>query len=341
MPTFGGEVLSLADIQKQLDPKGAPAYVVNKLSQSLPIASDAAWKASNQITSHTTSIMVGEPTVSLRRINEGTAPSKSTYSQVVDGMSLFDAWSFVDAKALELSGHPEAMRMNAAKGQIQSIGKLFEETFWTGDEADDDREFFGVYSRYTTLGDNVLSCGGTGSDQSSVWLINWSDDVHLIYPEHCMSGVQHYDHSKRPWAVTGSGFGDTTNIVQTTITAYVDQWTWDAGLVVADDRQIVRIANLEHDGMVALNEGQALTDSTNLLFNMARAVQRLPNQGQDGRPAFYMPRSVYEEFTVQALRRTTDNVFKTEDVDGKMMTTFYGIPLRISDRLGYTEAQVS
>ena len=122
------------------------------------------------------------------------------------------------------------------------------------------------------------------------------------------------------------------------LNAYVDQWCWDAGLVVKDHRYVVRIA--EVDATEVLDPAappQSLTDyTTNLLFLMAKAMHRIPNL-QACRPVFYMPRTVFEGFDVQVLARTTANVFATAQVDGQIVTTYRGIPIKVADQLGYAE----
>jgi len=333
MATLGGDVLTLADIAKQLDPKGMPAKVINRLSRANPIAGDAPWMPTNKQTSHLSTITIGEPTINLRRINEGTAPSKATFGQVEDGLSLMDAWSHTDAKALKLSNHPEAMRFNQARGFISSFAKKFEELFWSGDESTDDREFYGMSTRYATLGDNVLNCSGNGTQNSSMYLICWGEYVHCSYPMGTQAGVRHSDHGLRPWQTT-AGLGGNT------IEAYVDHWEWDAGLVVADPRYAVRIANIDLSDMNLNTSTQALGAATELSLQMTRALKRIPNISE-GKPCFYAPRNIVEELDVQALRRTQDNIYVTKDFDGEAVTTFRNVPIKVADELGYSEAVIS
>ena len=332
MALLGGQILNFADIQKRMDPKGMPAKIAELLAQSTPIVNDILWKPSNLPTSHRSTIRTGLPTVNLRRLNQGSAASKSTTAQIEDGMSLLDAWSHVDAKVLELSGYPMQMRFGEGRSFIEAMGQKFENLFFYGDETDDDREFNGLQPRYTSLGDNVLSAGGTGSELSSVYLVGWGDDkVFGIYPEHCAAGIKHKDHGERPWQ-------ESTDLGGSVLNAYVDQWCWDAGLVVKDHRYVVRIA--EVDATEVLDPAappQSLTDyTTNLLFLMAKAMHRIPNL-QACRPVFYMPRTVFEGFDVQVLARTTANVFATAQVDGQIVTTYRGIPIKVADQLGYAE----
>lgn len=334
MAVLGGDILNYADIQQRLDPRGMPAMVAELLKQACPVVDDIPWAASNLPTSHKSTLRIGLPTVHLRRVNEGVPASKSQTSVIEDGMAMMAAWSHVDAKLLELSGHPEAIRMSEARAFIEAMGQQFEELMWYGSEADDQKEFNGFSVRYDTLGDNVISAGGSGNDLSSIWLVGWgADKVFGIYPQHCLAGLRHHDHKLMPWQ-------ESTELGGEVLTAYVDEWEWTAGLVTKDHRFVVRICNIDHAELIAAENEQALDSLDNILFCMSRALHRIPNLSSC-RPVFYMPRSILEGFDVQTLRRTTANVFQTKDVQGQAVTTFRGIPMKVSDRLGYAESTIS
>lgn len=345
MATLGGDILTLADIQKQLDPNGMVANFADLLAQSNPILDDIPWVPSNLPTAHRSTINVGLPTTSLRRVNEGVAATKATFSQIEDGMSLLNSWSHTDAKLLELSGDPAAIRFNQSRAFIESMGQKATELIFYGDEASDDKEFngFRLRSAYSTLAnDNVFDAGDTNANvQSSIWLIGWAPDkIFGIYPQHTSAGLAHRDHGLKPWSVSTDAA--PTTIGSATLSAFIDEWSWDMGLVVKDWRYAVRIANVSDSDV--LNPGstnQGLTAyTTNIMYLMARAMHRIPNLSACN-PVFYMPRSLMEGFDVQALARTTANVFATEQVEGKVVTTYRGIPMKVVDQLTYTEPVVT
>lgn len=348
MATLGGDLFTLADTAKLLDPKGMLARVINTLSQSNPMIEDAFVMPSNLPTSHRGSRVVGEPTVGFRRINAGVASSKATFEQYEDVISLIETQSTVDEELLNISGNPSAIRAKFAKPFVSAMTKFVTESLIYGSLADNDAEFNGLNVRYGTLGDNVLGCGDTGSDLSSIYLINWCEDFHLIYPMNTQGGLVHVD--RGPQQVQQS-----TDPAGAKYWAYVDQFKWHIGLSVGDNRQAVRICNLQVADVEGISGLQEMTDyTTNILFRMYDAIAALPDEGGGGKPCFYMPRSVYRGLNKQALARQVGAINLGADTshtgagkggtDGtkfKPVMTVGGIPVKIVDQMGYAESTVS
>ena len=340
MATLGQNELTLADMAKRLNPDGMMAKVANLLSQSNPAVADIPWVASNDKMSHRSSILIGEPTANLRRLNEGVSSGKSVVSQINDTMSLLETQSTTDVKLLQLYGNVAQARQGEARIHVQSLGKKVEDLLWHGSEASDDREFNGFQVRYPALATgNVLTGLGDGVNlQSSVYLVGWGmDSVFGIYPQNTTAGLQHTDMGEQLiQTADDSGVGATAKM-----RAFVDVFTWDCGLVVKDWRNVVRIANVESGDLKGVKEDQQLADYPSALpYLMAEAIHLLPNIDAV-RPVFYMPREVFIGLDRWAMAATMANIFQTKDVDGRPVTTFRGIPIKISDKLTHTEAVVA
>jgi len=107
---------------------------------------------------------------------------------------------------------------------------------------------------------------------------------------------------------------------------------WNAGIQLADWRYVVRIANIDISNLTA-GTGADLIDL------METALEILPNGL--GRPVFYMNRLV-----ARVLRRqergdvTTGGGLTFENVEGKRVMDFAGVPVRRVDALLTTEARV-
>lgn len=339
MAGLGGTVLDLAQVAKRTDPNGMPARMANTLIQSIPEIQDIPWVPSNLPTGHRSTITVGEPTVHLRRINEGVESSRSTASQITDGMSMLNAFSTVDPKLLEISGNGPAHRMQEGKMFVQSMGKKFAQLLWYGQEIDDEREFNGFMTRYNTftgnVADNVLDGGASGSDNCSIWLVGWSPEtVFGIYPKNGSAGLKHISHGL-------ALHQESTSLGGSKMAAFTDEWAWDCGLVVKDWRYVVRISNVDVSEALSITGDQELTDyATNIMFLMVEARNKIPILGAC-RPVFYMPRDLFIAYEKQALARTVANVFESKQVDGQAITTCRSIPMKISDQLVYDESIVS
>lgn len=339
MTTLGGNVLTQAEIAKRTDPNGMPAKIANTLTRSSPTLKDGPWFESNMPTANRSTITLGLPTVNLRRLNEGTAPSRSTTAQVTDGMAKLDAWSTVDPDVLNQSKNPALVRMQEGEAFVEAIGQKWETLVWYGSEADDDREFNGLAVRYNSLsgniGRNVLDAGGSGADNCSIYLVCWAPNkVFFIHPPGSVAGIRHRDFDLDVHQHSTDHGGELME-------AYRDHWMLDGGVVVKDWRCIVRIANIDISEFLAVGGDQALDQyGTNVLGLMLEAMH-LPPSLEGCRPVFYLPRSAFIAFDKQALARTSANVYRTEDVPGKPITVFRGVRMAISDALLYDEAVVS
>lgn len=341
MATLGGSLLNLSDIAKRSDPNGMPAKIAEVLGQSNPILQDVPWQASNLPTGHRSSIRTGLPSVSLRRLNEGVASSKGTVAQITDSMSLLETWSTCDKKLLDLQpGNAEGVRMSEATGFVEAMGQKAAELLIYGDAAEDDKEFNGLDPRYTSLtgniADNMLSAGGSGSDNTSIWLVGWGGDkVFGIYPQGSVAGLQHVDHGLQVVHDSNNTVGGLK------LAAYEDQYTWDMGLVVKDWRYVARICNIDVSDMKTLANEQELTDyANNIQYQMTRATHRIPSLTACN-PVFYCTRTTLESFDVMSQALSNANVFATKDVNGETVQTFRGIPIKACDQILHTEAAIS
>jgi hypothetical protein len=340
MATLGANTYSFMDMQKRMDPDGMPAQVAEVLSESMPILEDIPWMSSNMPQGHRSAIRTGLPTVYSRRINQGVLSSKSTVNQIEDSLSLLEAHATIDTKLLDIWGNAAATRFSESKAFIEAMGQEATRLLFYGDPTADPAEFQGFMPRYDDItlntGDNIFDAGGTSADLASIWLIGWgADKVFGVYPKNTQAGLQHKDLG--------------VNLIQQDddlggrkLEAFVDIFKWDLGLVVKDWRYAVRIASIEPDLVFDPSQsGQGLTDyTTNIMFLMERAIEHIPNLNAC-RPVFYMPRFIKEGLAVQALARTTPNVFKVDDVDGKKVTSYQGIPIKIVDALTNTESEPS
>lgn len=332
MPTLNSEVLTLADWAKRLDPDGKVPTIVELLSQTNEILQDKLFMEGNLPTGHRTTVRTGLPTVYWRLLNQGVPPSKSRTAQVDEQSAMLEAWSEVDVKLAKLHGNEGAFRLSEAQAFIEAMNQEMASTMFYGNQGLQAEEFTGLSVRYSDLGavngQNILDGGGTGSDNSSVWLVSWGQNQTFgIFPKGSKAGLDHQDLGEETVEVTAGVAGNRMR-------AYRDKFTWDCGLVVKDWRYNARIANIDISNLVAK------TSASDLVELMIKAVHRIPNI-RAGRPVFYMNRTVFQMLDIQ---RRDDVIagggLMMNMVDGVAQATFRGIPVRIVDALSETEAQV-
>jgi hypothetical protein len=168
----------------------------------------------------------------------------------------------------------------------------------------------------------------------SAWLVGWgSNTIHGIFPKGSMAGLQHED----------LGIDDVDDADGNPFRAYKDLFQWDNGLVVADWRYAVRIANIQVAALVAGSGTQATTASTNIIKLMSRATDHLPSL-TNCKPVFYVNRTLASHLKVMALATSSSSLAVQPALDqfGRniQQLTFLGIPVRLVDVLVNTESRV-
>lgn len=333
MAALGANVLTLADWAKRLDPEGKVPTIVELLSQTNELLLDMGWKEGNLPTGHRTTVRTGLPTAAWRLLNQGVQPSKSTTAQIDEACGMLEAWSEVDKDLAELNGNSAAFRLSEAQAFIEAMNQEMAQTLFYGNSGVAPEEFTGLAARYSSLsaanGQNIVSGSGSGSDNSSIYLICWGENtVHGIFPKGSKAGLVHEDHG----LVTVE---TTAGIAGTRMRAYQDQWQWKCGIALRDWRYVVRIPNIDISNLVAKSS------AADLIELMIKALHRLPSMRM-GKCVFYMNRTVFQMLDIQRRDDVISGGGLTyQMVDGILQPSFRGVPIRICDALLETEAAVS
>lgn len=337
MPVLNPNVLTLADHAKRFGPDGKPAAIVELLRQTNPILDDMMFMEGNLPTGHRITMRTGLPSVYWRLINAGVPTSKSTTAQVDEHSGLLEAWSEIDVELARLNGATPQFRMSEASAFIEAMNQEMAQTVFYGNSQLAPEEFTGLAPRYSSLSAsvansrNVLDGGGTGSDNTSIWLIGWGDNgITGIFPKGSSAGLDHNDFGEVTAEVTTNSMnalgGTRMRVLQ-------ERFVWKAGLALRDWRYIVRIANIDVSDL----GGET---PANLIELMNEAIYLIPQLG-NVRPAFYMNRQVAHALDNQ---RRSDVIagggITWETVDGKRMGQFNGVTVRPTDAILSTESRV-
>jgi hypothetical protein len=342
MPTKAGAV-TLYDIAQGLDPDGKVARTINLLAQTNEILLDMTHMEANQPMGHKTSILTGLPTVTWRKLYGGVPASKATRANVTDAIGMLEARSEVDVDAYKLNGNSAAWRLAEAGPFLEAMNQNMAETLIYGDSSVDPERFTGLTARYNLLsagnGGNIIDAGGTGTDNTSVWLIVWGETtITGIYPKGQTAGLEHRD----------LGEIDAFDANNDRYRALADLWKWNNGISLRDWRYVVRIANIDVSDLRAQTGTQAPTAATALMKLMIRAQALIPNMGM-GRAAFYGNRTIKSLLSIAALDKSNAAVRIVDAANqfGRVApgyvqkdTEFFGTPIRTVDRILNTEARV-
>ena len=338
MAALSSSNLTLADWAKRSDPDGRVPIVAELLSQSNEILEDCVFKEGNLPTGERVVIRTGLPSVYWRALNQGIPNSKSTTAQVDEACGILEARSEVDKDLAMLNGNTAQFRLSEDTAFLEAMNQTQAETMFYGNPGTDPKKFLGLAPRYSATSGansstNVISAGGTGSNNCSVYLVVWGDQtVYCPFPKGSKAGLTHEDLGEQT-------VYDGANRMQ----AFATRYQWKNGLVVKDWRYVVRICNINTTELLAGSGTQAASAGTALIKLMTKALYKIPNLSM-GRAAFYMNRTVHSGLSIAALDKS-QNVLEIQKGLSQFGTaqsylSFLGVPLRRVDALLTTEAQV-
>ena len=339
MATLSTANLTLADWAKRSDPDGRIPVIAELLSQSNEILDDAVFKEGNLPTGERVVIRTGLPSVYWRALNQGIPSSKSTTAQVDEACAILEARSEVDKDLAMLNGNTAQFRLSEDVAFLEAMNQTMATTMFYGDPSVDPKQFLGLAKRYSDSSgpnnaSNIISAGGSGSDNTSVWLVVWGDNTcYCPFPKGSKAGLVHEDLGEQ-----------TVYNGDNRLQAYSTRYQWKTGLVVKDWRYVVRICNIDVSDMRAATGTQLFSAGTALIKLMSQALHKIPNMAM-GRAAFYMNRAVHAGLAIQALDRT-QYVLKIEQGLTQFGTSnnwlsFLGVPLRRVDVLKNDEPVIS
>ena len=173
--------------------------------------------------------------------------------------------------------------------------------------------------------DNVIDAGGSGSDNTSIFLCVWGPNTGFgIVPKGSKAGLQ----------VTDKGQVTIENVdgAGGRMEAYRTHYRLDAGMTIRDWRYFARVCNID------ISDLGTLANTKNLITWMIQATERIPALGM-GRAVFYVNRTIREKLRLGILEKTnTQTTFET--VAGKRVMMFDGIPVKRCDAILNTETRV-
>ena len=332
MPLLASNTQTLVDWASKQDPNGSAARIVELLNATNAAIQDIPFKEANNTTSHRTTMRSGLPTPVWRLFNQGVQPTKSTTVQVDDVIGMLEDYAEVDKALADLNGNSSEYRLSEAVAHIEGLNQAFMTAFFYGNNSLNPEQYNGLATRYSTvvstvaISQNVIDAGGTGSVNTSIWLLCFGDQtIHGIYPKGSKAGLTHEDLGR----VTVDSAG---GVAGARMEAYRDHFRWDCGISVRDWRYGVRICNIDTTNLVAESS------AADLIKLMIKAKARLPNMNM-GKCVLYVNRTVLQMLEIQALAKS-NAALSIREAAGQFTTDFFGIPIRVCDAILNTESRV-
>lgn len=354
MATLGTSVFTYADWAARVDPQGKIGTIIELLSQSNEILNDMLMLEGNLPTGHQTTVRTGLPSATWRLLNYGVPNVKDTTAKVVEGAGLLEAFNNIDEAIAELNGNTASFRMSTTMAVLEGMSQQMASTLIYGNTAVNPERFMGLAPRYNTVNTasaqtafNVIDAGGTGSDNTSIWIVTWgANTAHGFFPKGSRAGLEQN-------VLQNAGTNDkwpVTDANGNTYMAYKEQFKWRLGLAVCDWRFIVRICNIDVSDLQTVN-------AANLINAIIRGLNRFPVGGirtnyvqktdapsirdSMGRTVIYMNRTVATYLQLQATNKTNVLLQMNQFAGGGPVMSFAGVPVRIVDAILNTESRIT
>lgn len=310
--------------------------IVEILNKSTPLIEDMAFQNGNQLYGHMFRVRAGLPGVTFRAINKGVKPTRSSVKVQTETCAMMEAVSEIDKKLVDMADDQALFRLQESAAFIEEMGQRFEREVWYGDTGWDPQGIMGLSKRYSDLtgpaADYILDCGGTGNDNTSIWLIVHSTESFFgIVPKNSKAGLQHFASG-----VIDLNEYDDDGKALGTFQGYRDRFQWDIGICLKDYRQVVRACNISINAL--FTETTTTTIANDLLLTVNRMTNRIYNLNA-GRPVFYMSRTL-KDFWERQLLTNTYIERSIDQATGKLTTSYKGIPIHLCDMLLDTEERV-
>jgi hypothetical protein len=341
MATIGGPTsgrFSLTDAAKLTAPDGSLLPIAEILARTTPFIEDAPSVQGNLPTGHRTAILSGLPETTWRLLYQGVPPTKGEVRQLDFEAAELTQLSSSDMSALELNDNKEGYLMKDARMHLIGMGQDAEENMIYGDRIDKSK-FPGFAIHYNTIstdrdeiGYNVVDGGGTGADNTSMYMVFWGDGlIYSIYPKGSKAGLEKITFPPQMIDApigTGRMYGIET------------LFKWKLGLCFEDWRACVRIANIDVSDLA--DAGESSFSGAELINLLIKAYNKVPNEVRvaSTHAGIYCNETVKTALDLIANNKT-QLALKSSEIDGQPFVSFWGIPIKKADKLLNNEAAIT
>jgi hypothetical protein len=336
MAALNDKFPTLLDVARRLDPDGKIAIIAEILNEEAPMLEDCVFKEGNLPTGHKSTVRVGLPTPTWRKLYQGVQPTKSQTAQVTDSCGMLEAYAEVDKALADLNGNTPEFRLSESRAHIEGMAQELSSTMVYGNETTNDAAFTGFAPRYNSLsaknGEMIVDAGGTdAAGSTSIWLVTWGEQTaHGIYPKGSQAGLQMSDKGQ----VTIENVDGNGGRME----GYRTHFRQDAGLVLRDWRGVGRICNIDVSALLTDGTLQNRIDAQKLLIRFMVMLSERVHTNK-GRACWYVNRTIRENLRLGIVEKIANNL-TWETVEGKRVMTFDDIPVKRLDALLNNEGRV-
>jgi len=333
---LGATYTTLIDWAKREKPGGGIDEIVEVLANTNPIIGDASVMEGNLPTGHRSTKRSSDPTGTWRLLNYGVAPEKSTTEQITDTCGILESYSKIDVDLASLNANEAAFRASEDNAFVTGFNDTIATAIFYANQNSDPEKMHGLAPRYNytdspsgASSTQVISCGGSGSDNTSIWIITWGPQTcSLMYPKGSRAGLQSEDLGKQ--LIT-----DATGVY--TYQAWVTKFQWKLGLVLRDYRYVIRLCNIDVSDLTA-----DAASGADLMSKLVDGYYARPtvDLGNMGKTFIYCNKTVAKFLHKQAQNKSNVNL-TIDNPAGNPVVNFLGAPIHVCDNITSAEATIS
>lgn len=320
-------LVTMHDMAARIGANGDKANqkVVELQSQTNALFQVLGFKPCNDGTKETVLLRTALPDVAWRMLNKGTKPTKSATEQTAFTCGALEDFADVDERMMKLNKNSNTWRLSENYAHQEAMAQKMATTFFYGDEKVNPAGFTGLSAFYYSksqdklYSDQIVDCGGTGDNLTSLWIMTLSDDtLYGIHPENIPAGYQYEDMGKVELRDANNGI----------FYGYRSKYNWDMGIALRDPRYVVRMANIDVTKF----------ENSNFIRNMIDAYNRIHNVDH-GRTVIMCNRQVQTYLAILASEKANVNL-RIDEFGGKKIEHFWTSPILRNDAILNTESQL-
>jgi len=332
MATKGTIHNTLADLIARTEPDGSFARkIANRVGRTNELLQFLPFVRGNKNDGNTVVQLTKLPTVGYIKYNKAPTKSKGGTSQLTFNVGVLKTFSDVDCELAESFADKEGFRQSEDMAFVEAMNQQVASDMIYSNGLVDREKMTGLSTLYdapNTVRNNygyyMLDGGGTGSDNTSIWLMSLGEDgVSGLYGKNGKAGLSTEDKGK-VWSEDADG---------NDMEWYRSQFRWEVGLQVKRPGAAVRICNVDSSALVSE------TSAADLSKLIQRAIG-LVEPGL-GRMVMLTNRTVKTWLRIQASQETTLGLVDVEDTFGKPIPAIDGIPVLQHDALTNAEAAIT
>lgn len=332
MATVQLNQLGIVEIAKRTN-NGQVLTISEVLSRVDEILMDIPFVPCNQVSAYVHSERLSLPSGTWRIGGTGASTEVSHVKQVVDNVGTVESWAEVDELTVKkMIGDQQAFLNTEFRAFIEGLGQTICTAIVSADTQTNPEQFDGMLIRTNALGTYVKGCGGSGSDTTSIYGLQWGpESVHGIYePGIAQPGTNSpvgVDYKGLQTVEDGSSTSPTRRDV------YQAKFQASLGLAVWDSRNIFRLTNIEDDP-----SGANIVEP-DLLIQLMRQGKKTAGAGYP-KWMLYTHSIVLTQLDILAMDKG-NALYTVGQVWGEPVTSFFGAPIRQLDAIGITETVVA